>query len=101
MIVAGIKENEGTVITRDRDSANNIRKLSKDTWFLVQCNAEAFQDDENTRRANEAMAKLGQNGTTLDTIASEVLLKPPVFSRGHSVHDHDVSGCSVLQGYNF
>ncbi len=37
-ILAGIKDNEGAIITRDRMSSVNITYLSNDHWFLVQTN---------------------------------------------------------------
>ena len=34
-ILAGIGENEGAVISRDRMGADNIDRLNEDRWFLL------------------------------------------------------------------
>lgn len=35
LIVAGVKDNEGSVITRDRFGVAHVDTLSEDRWFLV------------------------------------------------------------------
>jgi hypothetical protein len=35
LTIAGIKDNEGAVISRDRFGAAHIDQLSEDRWFLV------------------------------------------------------------------
>lgn len=41
--MAGIKENEGAIVTRDRNEIVNINTLSNDTWYLVQTNEDIFK----------------------------------------------------------
>jgi len=79
IIIAGMKGNEGTVITRARDSIVSSREISKDTWYLVKCNSDDnVITDERTNWANEAMTKLKQSNTNLDTILSNVLMQHPL-----------------------
>lgn len=42
-ILAGVKENEGAVITRDRNEIANIATLSNDTWYLIQTNSDHYK----------------------------------------------------------
>lgn len=44
-IVAGLKENEGAIISRDRFGAANITTLTDNKWFLVQTNQDHFIGD--------------------------------------------------------
>eukprot|EP00826_Nyctotherus_ovalis_P013212 TRINITY_DN1353_c0_g1_i2.p1 TRINITY_DN1353_c0_g1~~TRINITY_DN1353_c0_g1_i2.p1 ORF type:complete len:313 (+),score=60.08 TRINITY_DN1353_c0_g1_i2:238-1176(+) len=74
--IVGTKENEGTVITRNRDRPVNIRKLSKDTWFIAQCNADLGSGDDRTQWANEQMAKLGQSNASLEAVSYTHLTLP-------------------------
>jgi len=79
IIIAGMKEYEGTVITRARDSIVSSRELSRDTWYLVKCNSDDnVTTDERTNWATQAMTKLKQSNTNLDTILSNVLMEHPI-----------------------
>lgn len=79
--IAGVKENEGTIITRGRDGADSSKKLSEETWYLAKCNVDdEVVDDARTKSVNERMAKLGQKNTSLRTVLSKVLLKEPLFN---------------------
>eukprot|EP00826_Nyctotherus_ovalis_P062113 TRINITY_DN892_c0_g6_i1.p1 TRINITY_DN892_c0_g6~~TRINITY_DN892_c0_g6_i1.p1 ORF type:complete len:384 (-),score=76.94 TRINITY_DN892_c0_g6_i1:108-1151(-) len=77
--IVGVKENEGTIITRTRDSPVNIRKLSKNVWYIAQCNSDVGHvGDKRTEWVNKAMTELGQSNTSLDVILNQVLLRPPL-----------------------
>eukprot|EP00826_Nyctotherus_ovalis_P050196 TRINITY_DN6130_c0_g1_i9.p1 TRINITY_DN6130_c0_g1~~TRINITY_DN6130_c0_g1_i9.p1 ORF type:complete len:183 (+),score=38.49 TRINITY_DN6130_c0_g1_i9:78-626(+) len=79
--IAGIKENEGTIITRGRDGAVSSKKLSEETWYLAKCNVDdEVVDDARTKSVNKRMTNLGQKNATLRTILSKVLLKEPLFN---------------------
>lgn len=78
IIFAGLRDNEGTVITRGRDSVFSEKKLSRDTWFLAKCNSDDNVHERRTDWANEAMTKLGQKNTNLDAILNNVLSRDPL-----------------------
>jgi hypothetical protein len=79
MIIAGLKENEGTVITRARDSIVSSKKLSTEQWFLAKCNSDdGNTTDIRTNWVHKAMAELGQSNTDLNTVLNNVLLQSPL-----------------------
>jgi hypothetical protein len=80
IILAGMKENEGAVITRARDSVFSVRKLSNETWYLAKCNSDDnVTNDTRTNWVNNKMKELGQANIDLDVLKNDVLLKPPLF----------------------
>lgn len=74
-IVAGTKDFEGAIISRDRFGAVNITTLDEDHWYLVQTNQDHFSGDCPTRcqtaRAN--FEKLGLDNLSVDRMYNEVL----------------------------
>jgi len=80
MIVAGVKENEAAVISRDRFSAANTKVLEGDEWYLLQTNSDHFKGVclDRCAKGREQMDKLGPEGVTLEKIRETVLEVPPV-----------------------
>ncbi len=77
--VAGIYPNEGTVLTRGRKAAIDIQRLNESTWFISQCNNDSWAaKDERSVRAKEGMIAMGQHRVSLQRIADELLLRPPL-----------------------
>ena len=74
-ILAGVKGNEGAIISRDRFGAANIVTLTDDKWYLVQTNQDHFSGDCPTRcqAANSNFEKLGHANLTVERGYSEVL----------------------------
>ena len=44
-ILAGVKGNEGAIITRNRYDVANVTALSDDRWYLVQTNSDHYTGD--------------------------------------------------------
>lgn len=43
IIVAGLKPNEGVVITREREGANRTLSLSDERWYVAQTNSDIWR----------------------------------------------------------
>lgn len=48
-IICGKTDNEGTVITKNRNEVVNERTLTEETWYLVQTNKDHFADVKDIR----------------------------------------------------
>lgn len=61
MIVAGLKENEGAVITRDRFSVAHVDNLTNDKWYVLQTNDDHWTGVCTSRCsvANKRMQDIG------------------------------------------
>jgi len=85
-ILAGTKNNEGVVISRNRLSPDDLWYLAPpDRWFIVQTNYDHWlpvPDDDNNRRntAYKGMQNSGQKGMNAGII-NNVLLTPPVLNK--------------------
>lgn len=67
------------VLTRSSEETENEAWLTKDSWYLVQSNRDAFA--ATCERHNLAKAKidlLGQTAVTADAIIEKVLWEPGV-----------------------
>lgn len=79
LIVAGHRA--GAVITRGADGAVDTVTLNETTtdWFLVQCNVDRWAtQDERTLTASLRMTSIGREDVSLERIAFDNLLVPPV-----------------------
>jgi hypothetical protein len=82
-IVSGTEQNEGCVITRDRDSVYNVATLdvANGEWYLVQSNYDRDLPDPklDPRRtvAQERLDAIGRNDITKSNLYSEVLALYP------------------------
>jgi len=61
LIMAGIKENEGVVIARNREGPAHIKQLSSTNWFIVQTNDDHFDGScrERCQAANLHISTIG------------------------------------------
>ena len=67
VILGGLKDNEGVVITRDFDQTVHTHWLSEEDWYVVQTNKDVFRvDDRRYLRAVELMDQYGQDIVELD-----------------------------------
>jgi len=84
-IMAGVKNNEGVVITRNRLSLADLWFLAPpDVWFVAQTNYDHWlpePDDDNNRR-NTAFALMNKFGKEVmdASVLNQVLLTPPVLN---------------------
>jgi hypothetical protein len=80
-ILAGIKDYEGVVISRDQDGPvkNGLQFLDQNTWYLVQTNQDHFKGDcpERCTAANNNFKSLGQDKATVTSVFDEVLNVAP------------------------
>lgn len=84
LIVSGVKENEGVIITRDISGVANLSRLNSsdpDQWFMVQTNYDRNLPDpaSDYRRipAEERMRKIGRKDVNEQRIYDEVLTLVP------------------------
>jgi len=82
--IAGVKNNEGVVLSRNRLDTEDYWYLASDRWFLVQTNYDHWlpvPDGDNNRR-NTAFKLMYQFGNdTMDvSVINQVLLTPPVLN---------------------
>jgi len=79
-IVAGIKPNEGAVLTRNRENATDIWKLSNNEWFLLQTNYDHWTSapwfDNRIEPGVNGMNDIGQKSITLDAMFKVLTIKP-------------------------
>ncbi|CDW76110.1 UNKNOWN [Stylonychia lemnae] len=96
MIVSGLKNNEGTIITRDRFSVANVRQISDQNWYLYQTNQDHYNGDCPIRcqHAKAAFEKVGRNAT-IDAIYQNVLQEWPNLNY-MSIHSAQMSAALGL-----
>jgi len=83
-IIAGTKNNEGAVISRNRENATDVWLLdTPNRWFEVETNYDHWNPppwfDNRRDPANNAMNAMGRNNLTLDGMY-QVLSTKPVFN---------------------
>jgi hypothetical protein len=82
LAIAGIGPNEGAILTRGREHAIDVQKLNSTAWYIAQCNRDRWNGtDERTTKAHEWMDQIGPIAVSLDKIAEDVLLRPPVLQK--------------------
>lgn len=61
LALAGTKDYEGAIITRDRNHVAHVEQLSQDKWFLVQTNDDHWTGICTARceAANNRIAAIG------------------------------------------
>jgi len=74
-IVAGINENEGIVIERDREGTYDFYELSEENWYQVVTNFDKDKEDEDGRRtaAIEKLDEIGAVDINEEILKNEVL----------------------------
>ena len=60
--MAGLKDNEGTIISRDRFGVAHADTLSEDRWYLLQTNSDHWTGDCPIRcqKGNERIQAIGR-----------------------------------------
>ena len=80
IILAGTKNDEGVVISRNRVGAAHEEHLNATQWYLVQTNNDHWMPDGCYNRcasAHSNMDALGQDQLSQDNLRAEVLLQFP------------------------
>lgn len=84
LIVSGVNENEGVVITRDRDGVANLTRLNAsdpEQWFIVQTNYDRDlpdpQSDYRRVPAEKRMRNIGRNFINETNMFEDVLYLVP------------------------
>ena len=81
-ILAGTKDNEGAVITRDRSGPANVTTLTNENWYVLQTNQDHYDGHCGLRcqsaRAN--LDKLGQGFADVRSVFINVLMQGPVLN---------------------
>jgi len=84
-IVGGVSANQGAVITRNRESPDDVWRLQAPTrWYEVQTNYDHWKRppwfDNRVDPAVTAMDSLGRNNLSLDNLLTKVLSVKPVLN---------------------
>lgn len=80
IIVAGVKENEGVVVTRHRTGTTHEEAVSTEgNWFVVQTNSDHWREGcrDRCQAATENLIRVSQFNISHDTLRHEVLLQQP------------------------
>jgi hypothetical protein len=84
IIVGGINENEGIVITRDREGTNHTSEMSSSNWYVAQTNRDYWNTNDGrytltVDSMNKLVSKEGdRSSVTLENIINDVLKVPGV-----------------------
>ena len=87
IILGGLTDNQGAVITRDREKAIDIWRLNStnNQWFLVETNYDHWnpppKDDDRRDPANKLMNSVGQQKLDSNSLFG-VLSTPPILNQG-------------------
>lgn len=75
IIMAGIEENEGTIISRDRWGPAHIDTLSEDRWYLAQTNDDHWTGvcADRCQEANKNLKSIGKEEIDLEKLKFDVL----------------------------
>jgi len=86
LTVAGVKNYEGAIISRDKFGAAHIEMLSNKSWTIVQTNDDHFDGTCNTRCqvANANMQSVGFENINADNLRHTVMLAEP------TLNDHTI-----------
>ncbi|CAI4232321.1 unnamed protein product [Auanema sp. JU1783] len=78
IILGGMSNYEGVVISRNRMKAFDIYTLSKDRWYLVETNFDHWKKDGDKRRttAQAALDKVGRSNLHSQYLQNILLLEP-------------------------
>lgn len=83
-ILNGAKDNDASVITRDRQNAANIRSVSEENWYVVQTNDDTYNGvcRERCGNATANFEKLGRAAFTVQSGYEKVLMVEPNLNFG-------------------
>lgn len=79
IIMAGVKEYEGAIISRDRTGVSHTEMLTEDRWFLAQTNDDHFAGVCQTRcqTAKQNIKSLGREYINEQNLRESVMLANP------------------------
>jgi len=84
IVLAGVKEDEGAIISRNRYGAAHVDQLNSTRWFLVQTNSDHWDTvtpgegcHSRCAAAHENIAKVGQSAMNTTRLRDDVLLQYP------------------------
>jgi len=79
LIMAGIKENEGVVIARNREGPAHIEQLSETNWYIAQTNDDHWTGAcrDRCQGANSHIQAIGSEGFTIGRFLEEVMFAGP------------------------
>ena len=85
IILAGIKQNEGAIISRNRFDTAHIETLdsSSEKWYVVQTNNDEWKDGGCFNRCSAAkdnLDRIGQENIDINNLKQSVLLLYPNFN---------------------
>lgn len=76
-IIAGTKDEEGAIISRNRFGAAHVDLLdsANGKWFLVQANKDEWKDgcDGRCKAATDLMNQVGRANITVEKMRTDVL----------------------------
>lgn len=77
--MAGIKENEGVVIARNREGPAHIEQLSETNWYIAQTNDDHWTGAcrDRCQGANSHIQAIGSEGFTIGRFLEEVMFAGP------------------------
>mmetsp|Transcript_4953 Transcript_4953/g.7413 ORF Transcript_4953/g.7413 Transcript_4953/m.7413 type:complete len:401 (+) Transcript_4953:25-1227(+) len=85
IILAGVKDDEGVVISRKRfgPAHEDFLNTTNGTWYVVQANHDHWADGCKDRcaAASESLDNLGQDALDINTLRESVLEVPPVLNK--------------------
>mmetsp|Transcript_30552 Transcript_30552/g.29980 ORF Transcript_30552/g.29980 Transcript_30552/m.29980 type:complete len:211 (-) Transcript_30552:42-674(-) len=97
LIMAGVKDYEGAVISRDRFGSAHIEMLSEEKWYVAQTNDDHFmgacQGRCQTVHAN--LEALGKESLDRDSIRTEIMFKGP------TLNDHSIFNAVMIPGEGY
>lgn len=85
--ISGPGKNEGMVISRSREKADDLWKLTEDEWFLVQVNTDWWKpippnDLDRRTLAQQRIKEIGRENMNMQRLLNDVLRKHPNNYRG-------------------
>lgn len=102
IIVGGIKDSEGVVITRNRTKAIDVWHLNSTQWFLVETNYDHWVDppkqDDRRDPAIKMMQSVGRQNLNSDSLL-KVLSVSPVLNSGTTYTTLMSAGTGIFKGW--
>ena len=76
IIMAGVEENQGIVLSKAENGVANLRQLDENNWYLIQTNDDHFSGvcQERCQDAIAHMDLIGQENINLDTLLNQAIL---------------------------
>lgn len=82
IIMAGTKENQGIVLSKDEYGVADLKQLDADNWYLVQTNDDHFSGicQQRCVDGKEHMEAIGKDKINLDNLLTDVILQSHTFN---------------------